>query len=73
MSSKGPFQLGKTSNIKIFSIGRFFTQKSLFSRILEIHFMRHGNEKYTSKELDYAIFEDKQVTTAAHFRFNAKF
>ena len=25
--------------------------------------MRHGNEKHTSKELYYTIFEDKQVST----------
>ena len=34
--------------------------------------MRHGNEKYNSKELYYTIFEDKQVTTAAHFRFQCQ-
>ena len=26
--------------------------------------MRHGNEKYASKEQYYTIFEDKKVTTA---------
>ena len=34
--------------------------------------MRHENEKYTSKELYYTIFEDKQFTTAAHFRFQCQ-
>ena len=34
--------------------------------------MRHGNEKHTSKELYYTIFEDKQVSTVAHFRFQCQ-
>ena len=34
--------------------------------------MRHGNEKYTSKKLRYTIFEDKQVTTVADFRFQCQ-
>ena len=38
----------------------------------QIHFMMHGNEKYTSKELYYTIFEDKQVPTVAHFRFQCQ-
>ena len=34
--------------------------------------MRHGNEKYTSEEPYYTIFEYKQVKTAAHFRFQCQ-
>ena len=83
MSSKGPFQLGKTPNIRIFSTYTFLRifKKSLFLKIIfekstlyllnmliPINsFLRPGNEKCTSKELYYTIFEDKQVTTAAHF------
>ena len=36
------------------------------------HFLRYGNEIYTSKDLYYTIFEDKHVTTAAHFRFQCQ-
>ena len=88
MSSKGPFQVGKTSNIRIFSTCRFFTIFlkiaifEIFGKIknvplkhvnpCSIHFLRHENEKYTSKELYYTIYEDKQVTTVAQFRFQCQ-
>ena len=38
----------------------------------KVHFLSHGDEKYTSKELYYTIFEDKQDTTAPHFRFQCQ-
>ena len=35
--------------------------------------MRHGNERYILNEMFQTIFEDKQVTAAAHFRFQCQF